>query len=250
MRNRAVQHRPDFACTLRPGRVYRAVVVVCGETSLEELEDALVDAGFERRSLLLATANDWRKIRPKDWPDEPELEGLSANECLVRIMGELDSQGPALFPRDAPLPEGARFTLAQAWEYSEPLDQVGGDAPPAVAPRGAVDGGGGWGMGTVLLVGGAFALGTWWLSRRSEGRLDRDRNHMMRLLAQEAEADEGDRLAELLEERDRQDRAAGERELALERARRLRAFADERFAIPPPRARDAEILALLEEGRE
>jgi hypothetical protein len=179
--NKALLHAADRGVVLRPGRVYRGVVVVTGETTLEELEDALAAGGFERGALLTASPADWRGIVPSDWPDEPQLD-LAANECCVRVMGRIESATPVAFGRDERLPSGACFTLVQAWEYARGIGEATG-AAPAPAPR-PTESAGAMPIGLLLTAGALFGVG-WFFNRRAEERAMRDQARLLAVVRRE-----------------------------------------------------------------
>jgi hypothetical protein len=183
--NRPLIHAADGSVVLRPRHLHRALAVVCGETSLEELEDALCEAGFVRASLLSAAPADWRRLAPRDWPKEPTFD-LAANECLVRIMGAIEAPQAVGFGPDMPLPSGASFTLAQVWEYAPAIGREGaGAAPPATPTPDRGHPGAGDGV-TGLLVTAATLLGIGWvLSRRAEERSAREQTRLMAMIERE-----------------------------------------------------------------
>jgi hypothetical protein len=173
--NRPVLFGPDGGVVLRPERVYRLLVVVTGETTAEDLEDALVSAGLERATLCTSTPRAWPVDRPRDWPEEPHVE-IAVNECIVRASGRF-ADAPRAFSRDMPIAgSDATYSIAAAWDYAPSLaemvapraEQTGAAKPQAADHR-----------GVALLVTAAALLG-WgvWTNIRSERRIQHETQRM------------------------------------------------------------------------
>src|SRR5580693_5984145 len=115
MQNRSIQPAPDGSLVLRPGRVYRVVLLINGETTVEALGERLVELGFSDRDLCISTPEEWAEDAPGDWPEEPAID-VCANESLVRASGSFDGD-PRQFDRDTPVDDGAAMTVSAAWDY-------------------------------------------------------------------------------------------------------------------------------------
>lgn len=173
--NRPVSFGPDAGVVLRPERMYRLLVVVTGETTAEDLEDALVVGGFERATLCTSTPRAWPVDRPRDWPEEPPVD-TAVNECIVRASGRFGDE-PRAFARDMPIAGSeATYSIAAAWDYapslaemSAPRPEQTGAAKPAPSDH----------RGVALLVTVAAFLG-WgvWTNIRSERRVQRETQRM------------------------------------------------------------------------
>jgi hypothetical protein len=173
--NRPLAFGPDGGVVLRPDRVYRVLLVVTGETTAEDLEDALVAAGFERPGLCTSTPRAWPHDRPRDWPEEPRVD-TADSECVVRASGRFGAE-PRAFSRDMAIDGSeATYTVAAGWDYSPSLtdrrapgpELTGADKPSGSDPRG------------VALVATAAALFGWgvWTNIRSERRIQRETQRM------------------------------------------------------------------------
>lgn len=190
--NRPLRFAPDGGVVLRPERVYRLLVVVNGETSAEELEDALVEGGFDRATLGSSTPRDWPADRPPDWPDEATVE-TAVNECAVRVSGRFVGE-PRAFGRNMPVGESqATFTVAQGWDYAPSLGERA-HAAGAAKPAPATDH-----RGTALVVTAAALLGIGvWSSVRSERRLQRETQRMRAAIDRDEREATQARIGELL----------------------------------------------------
>jgi hypothetical protein len=192
---------------LYPGRLYRMLVVVTGRTFAEDLEDALVTAGFAREDLASTSPGDWESERPRDWPHEPTVD-ICANECLVRVTGRYAHTGPAAFSRDMAIADDATYTIVDAWQYGPSLGERAGAAPAGAPSTGGPPAPASAHRGTVMLIGAAgligFGLFQHW---RAEKRVD-DETRKLRQLSERAERDElAARVAELMREGMRRDEA-------------------------------------------
>jgi hypothetical protein len=195
--NRPLRFASDGGVVLRPDRVYRLLIVVNGETSAEDLEDALVDAGFERGALYSSTPRDWPSDRPSDWPEEPAID-TAVNECVVRVSGRF-AGGPRAFAHDMPVGDaGASYTVAHAWDYAPSLTEEarGAHATGAAKPVPASDN-----RGTALVVTAAALLGLGvWSSIRSERRMERETQRMRAAIERDEREAVRVRIAELMRE--------------------------------------------------
>ncbi len=194
--NRPLRFAPDGSLVLRPEHVYRLLLVVNGETSAEDLEDALVVAGFDRAGLCTSTPRDWPRERPADWPEEPSVE-TAVNECLVRLSGRF-AGAPYAFARDIQIPDSAAsYTIASGWDYAPSLTEGGqpapvqtGAAPPAPAPDH---------RGTAMFITAAALLGLGvWTSMRGERRMEREAERMRAAIERDEREAVRARVAELV----------------------------------------------------
>jgi hypothetical protein len=225
--NRPLAPTAEGAHVLRPGRYWRLLVVVNGQTDCDELEAALVEAGFD--GPVCSTPQDWAEERPDDWPKEP-LVSPAANECAVRASGALRSEGPVRFERDRRIGEGATYTIVAAWDYGptgagraaelgrERAEHVGGVADDPVKRDRVL-------AAVVVALAG---LGFWQMTRSSK-RVEKEESKFAHLSAR-ADRDELTRRVEhYLSRGHSQDEAAdfADREMAAREARRLAAELEE-----------------------
>ena len=186
--------------TLRPGRAYRAIVVVNGACTLEDLADALFVVGFDGARLAATAPADWQAEAPPDWPVEPAID-MAANECAVRISGPFVGD-PYACERDMPIAgTDAVWTVAALWECRRSPASSGphvaaGASAPAPAPAPERDG-----RTTALLVTAAGLIGLgWWQHVRSERRLEKE-NRRIRTVIETNERNESEkRVAQLMGE--------------------------------------------------
>jgi hypothetical protein len=202
--NRPLRFAPDGGIVLRPERVYRLLVVVNGESSAEDLEDALIAAGFDRAGLCTSTPRDWPRDRPPDWPEEPAIE-IAVNECIVRVSGRF-AGAPYAFARDMGLGDsGASFTLAHAWDYAPSLTEqaLAPHQTGAAKPAPPNDN-----RGTALVVTAATLLGLGvWMNIRAERRMERETQRMRAAVERDERQAVQARIAELVREGRRRDEA-------------------------------------------
>src|SRR5258708_4507648 len=162
---------PGGALVLHPGRFYRMLFVVNGETTLEDLGDEVIAHGFDPRTFAATAPGHWKADRPRDWPDERAID-LSVNECLVRASGRFIGPEPIALSGDARIGQShAAFFLAQLWDYLPSLGQeaAAGAITPA-APSTPKDHPG---TAVLLSAGALLGLGIW-QSRRAEQRIERE----------------------------------------------------------------------------
>jgi hypothetical protein len=210
---------------LRPGRVYRLLVVVNGSSSCDALEGALVRAGFVEP--VCSAPADWVHDKPEDWPNEP-LVATAVNECLVRMSGILRGNVAGVrFDRDQPIEPGATYTIAAAWDIGEaraPAASVAperaGQAPPSSRAVVKSDETGQRLLAGAVVVGLGVGIWSMW---RSSRRYERDEARYASVTAR-AERDElAARVQHYLEHgharADAEDMA--EREIAAREARKL-----------------------------
>jgi hypothetical protein len=204
--NRPLRFAPDGSLVLRPERVYRLLLVVNGETSAEDLEDALVAAGFDREALCSSTPRDWPRDRPADWPEEPSVD-TAVNECLVRLSGRFAGASYA-FTRDARIADSAAtYSIVSGWDYAPSLTEGSapapirtGGAPPAPAPDH---------RGTAMFVTAAALLGLGvWTSMRGERRMERETARMRAAIERDEREAVRARAADLVREGKTADEAA------------------------------------------
>lgn len=137
--NRALSTDAGGAFVLSPQRRYRAVLVITGETSLEDLEEELIRLGFDPGQLASSPPGAWAQNRPEDWPQESPVE-LCVNECLVRISGLF--RGPTrIIRKDTPILDetgthsGASFSVAQCWDHAVSIAHDTGAAASSPATK-------------------------------------------------------------------------------------------------------------------
>lgn len=199
--NRAIPPQRDGSTVLRPGRIVRALLIVNGECTLEDLEAELVEAGFDPRRFLAADPDLWAKAEPGDWPEEPQ-EQIAVNECLVRIMGAFEARAPVGFGRDIAIGQtGASYTIAAAWEYAPAIGEKTGAAAPAPnKPAGAAAAAVKDSTTPLLLTAaGLFGLG-FWMNYRAERRAEKEQARMLSAIQRDEREVLASRVAELEEE--------------------------------------------------
>ena len=129
--NRPVGPGADGSFTLRPGRLYRLLVMVNGAPTVDELAGAMLKIGFSGPDLALSvSADDWSDEAPPDWPTET-VPTIAANEHLVRTSGSFSGARMRVL-RDTPIAGGGTLTIAQAWDYGpaqEPEQRTGAALP-------------------------------------------------------------------------------------------------------------------------
>jgi hypothetical protein len=184
MNSRPLLADADGSFVLRTGRIARLLLVINGETTCEAVEKALSARGFDRPGV--SAPGDWSQEAPSDWPREPIVQA-HVNECLVRASGLLRGAAgaPAVrIERDAPVGDGATFTVAAAWDYGEPrsVETSGAAAPASKSASAAKASGGGKVIAGVLL--GGIGLGVWHMARSSK-RLEREEERYAKLRGRE-----------------------------------------------------------------
>jgi hypothetical protein len=221
--NRAIEPAADGTFVLRPGRRYRVLLLVNGPSSCDELEAALVRAGFDEA--VCSAPVDWVAERPGDWPNEP-LVATAANECLVRVSGVLHGNVPGVrFSRDQAIEAGATYTIVAAWDYGPaqvappPAERTGHASPAHVAPVKNNDKG-----PRVLAIAAVAGLGLGlWSMWRSSRRYERDQERYASVTARAEREELAARVQHYLEHGharpDAEDMA--EREIAAREARKL-----------------------------
>jgi hypothetical protein len=195
VKNRALSVGADGSFTLRPGRLYRLLVVVNGNPQAGELESAMTRIGFARHDVAISSsAADWAEERPHDWPEEP-ASALAANESLARISGSF-SGGAMRVLRDTPIAGGGTFTIVGAWDYGSAPTEI--DATTGASARSSSADG----KRTAILIGTA-ALVTGiavWNFMSSSRRLEREEERYNSLAARAERARVGARIQQLMRE--------------------------------------------------
>lgn len=167
--NRPVQTQTDGTFVLYPGHIYRLMLVINGETTIDDLQQSLIAAGFDPTLLMSSSPDEWRAHRPTDWPVEPSPQ-VCVNECLVRVTGRYIAPTPMQFARDMPIAGGpATYAIVAAWDYVRAVGErqmvrVGAQAPTNEQKSGMLP----LAAGMVMIGIGAWA--TW----RSQKRVERD----------------------------------------------------------------------------
>ena len=195
MKNRPISAGADGSLTLRPGRLYRLLVVVNGNPEEGELEAAMTKIGFAGHDVAISSsATDWAEERPHDWPEEP-LPALAANESLARVSGSF-AGGTMRVLRDTPIAGGGTFTIVGAWDYGAApaeVDTTSGAAPGSSSPdgkRAAIL------IGTAALVTGIAV----WNFMSTSKRLEREEERYNSLAARADRARLGTRIRQLMSE--------------------------------------------------
>ncbi len=194
------------ALALYPGRFYRMLFVVNGETTLEDLGDQIIAEGFDPRTFAATAPGHWKADRPRDWPDERVID-LSVNECLVRASGRFVGPEPVALSGDARIGQShAVFSLAQLWDYVPSLGhEVAAGAITPATPTAPKDH---RGAAVLLTAGALLGLGIW-QSRRAEERIERETARMRAAIERDQALARASRLAELVREgRSREEAAA------------------------------------------
>jgi hypothetical protein len=216
--NRALVPAADGSFVLRPGRHYRLLVIVNGPTTCDELEGALVRAGFE--TPVASAPQDWDAARPSDWPAE-SLVATAVNECLVRVSGVLRTSAAGVrFDRDRPIDAGSTFTLAQGWDYGAAPEVTAG-ATTGLAPAAPKSDDKG---PKVLAIAAVAGLGVGLYSMwRSSRRYERDEARYASVQAKAEREELARRVEHYLQHGHSSDEAEqlAEREVAAREARKL-----------------------------
>ena len=138
--NRPLGTGADGSFTLRPGRLYRFLLVVNGSPVVDELAGALLKLGLAGHDLALSiNADDWLDEKPPDWPTET-VPAIAANEHLVRASGSFSGARMRVLP-DTPIAGGGTLTIAQAWDYGpaqSPEEMTGATESPAGDRHGGI----------------------------------------------------------------------------------------------------------------
>ena len=220
--NRPVAPTAEGTFVLRPGRRYRLLLLVNGPSSCDELEGALVRAGFDEA--VCSAPGDWSVERPGDWPNEPAV-AAAANECLVRTSGVLVGNVPGVrFARDQTIEPGATYTVTAAWDYGqarprEAVAERAGLASPASAAPAKGDKG-----PRVLAIAAVAGLGLGlWSMWRSSRRYERDEERYASVTARAEREELAARVQYYLEHGHARPEAEdmAEREIAAREARKL-----------------------------
>jgi hypothetical protein len=194
--SRLLAAAPDGSHVLRPGRLYRLVVVVNGATTIEALGDALIASGFDEHDLCISAPEDWQYERPADWPDEGPAPEVAANECAVRASGSYRAGSAARYQRDRAIEPGATYTIARCWDYGAAAapERVGAGAT-TTADKGAASGL----FERPLLLGGIALAGLFgWRMIENNRKEERERARLLRAATQIEREEVAKRVHELL----------------------------------------------------
>ena len=184
---------------LRPGRLYRMLIIVTGKTTCEDVEDAMRAAGFA--AVASSAPQDWEAEKIGDWPDEPSVP-VMPGETLVRAVGPFAgiSGVPSLFEPHRPIAgtPNATYTLCAVWDHAQARSAAAGESTgassssssssPATEKK--------EGPNKVLILGllGTAAAGVWML-RRDSKKEDDIRESMARLEQKREQGELEERVA-------------------------------------------------------
>jgi hypothetical protein len=181
--NRAVSATADGGHVFRPGRHYRLLVLVAGETDRSSLAACLVGCGFDGGSVGMTLPGDWPQERAADWPDEG-MYGLLTAQSLVRVSAAFGGRAAGVAARvenETEIEPGATMRILEAWDAGEadppPLARSGAAASSPTPAAERQD------KGRKILLGAgaiaAVALGWNWLSGKA--KLEREQERFEKL---------------------------------------------------------------------